>query len=98
MTVAYNGYDCYYKILNLSTYRRKIHFYFTIESRSKRLFTRIFRSAKMNGEKMQQLKTKTHLAHGIEKTEYEAQYDENVKALLSDKQVLARTLIEKYGL
>ncbi|MBO5160527.1 MAG: hypothetical protein U0M69_08095 [Lachnospiraceae bacterium] len=47
---------------------------------------------------MQQLKTKTHLAHGIEKTEYEAQYDENVKALLSDKQVLARTLIEKYGL
>ena len=33
---------------------------------------------------------KTHLAHGVEKTEYEAQYDENVKALLSDKQVLAR--------
>ena len=37
---------------------------------------------------------KTHLAHGIEKTEYEARYDENVKALLSDKQVLAR--IAKY--
>lgn len=33
---------------------------------------------------------KTHLAHGIEKTEYETQYDENVKVLLSDKQVLAR--------
>ena len=39
---------------------------------------------------MQKLNMKTHLAHGIEKTEYEAQYDENVKALLSDKQVLAR--------
>ena len=37
---------------------------------------------------------KTHLSHGIEKTEFEAQYDENVKALLSDKQVLAR--IAKY--
>lgn len=37
---------------------------------------------------------KTHLAHGIEKTEHESQYDENVKALLSDKQVLAR--IAKY--
>lgn len=33
---------------------------------------------------------KTHLAHGVEKTEYETQYDENVKALLADKQVLAR--------
>ncbi len=44
---------------------------------------------------MQQLSIrKTHLAHGIEKTEYEAKYDENVKALLSDKQVLAR--IAKY--
>ncbi len=39
---------------------------------------------------MQKPNMKTHLAHGIEKTEYEAQYDENVKALLSDKQVLAR--------
>lgn len=39
---------------------------------------------------MQKLNMKTHLAHGIEKTEYEAQYDENVKVLLSDKQVLAR--------
>ena len=39
---------------------------------------------------MQKLNRKTHLAHGIEKTEYEAQYDENVKVLLSDKQVLAR--------
>lgn len=47
---------------------------------------------------MQRLIENTHLAHGIEKTEYEAKYDENVKALLSDKQVLARTLIEKYGL
>lgn len=33
---------------------------------------------------------KTHLAHGLEKTENEARYDENVKTLLSDKQVLAR--------
>lgn len=33
---------------------------------------------------------KTHLAHGIEKTEDEARYDECVKVLLSDKQVLAR--------
>ena len=33
--------------------------------------------------------TKTHLAHGIEKTEYLAQYDDSVKELLSDKQVLA---------
>lgn len=39
---------------------------------------------------MQQNVLKTHLAHGIEKTEYEAQYDENIKVLLSDKQVLAR--------
>lgn len=37
---------------------------------------------------------KTHLAHGIEKTEFETQYDENVKTVLSDKQVLAR--IAKY--
>ena len=59
------------------------------------LFTRIFCSARMKGEKMQQSSIrKTHLAHGIEKTEYEARYDENVKALLSDKQVLAR--IAKY--
>ena len=43
---------------------------------------------------MQRLIENTHLAHGIEKTEYEAKYDENVKALLSDKQVLAR--IAKY--
>lgn len=43
---------------------------------------------------MQENVIKTHLAHGIEKTEYEAQYDENVKLLLSDKQVLAR--IVKY--
>lgn len=34
--------------------------------------------------------TKTHLAHGIEKTENESQYDECIKTLLSDKQVLAR--------
>lgn len=34
--------------------------------------------------------TKTHLAHGIEKTEKESQYDDSVKELLSDKQVLAR--------
>ena len=34
--------------------------------------------------------TKTHLAHGIEKTENESQYDDSVKTLLSDKQVLAR--------
>ena len=39
---------------------------------------------------MQKKKSKTHLAHGIEKTAEEAQYDENVKVLLSDKQVLAR--------
>lgn len=31
---------------------------------------------------MQQNVLKTHLAHGIEKTEYEAQYDENIKVLL----------------
>ena len=35
------------------------------------------------------LNTKTHLAHGIERTEYQAKYDESVKELLSDKQVLA---------
>ena len=34
--------------------------------------------------------TKTHLAHGIEKTENFSQYDESIKVLLSDKQVLAR--------
>lgn len=39
---------------------------------------------------MQENVIKTHLAHSIEKTEYEAQYDESVKVLLSDKQVLAR--------
>ena len=39
---------------------------------------------------MQQKITKTHLAHGIEKTENEAKYDESIKILLSDKQVLAR--------
>ena len=37
---------------------------------------------------------KTHLSHNIEKTEFESQYDENVKAVLADKQVLAR--IAKY--
>ena len=37
---------------------------------------------------------KTHLLYSIEKTEYETQYDENVKALMPDKQVLAR--IAKY--
>lgn len=37
---------------------------------------------------------KTHLSHSIEKTEFETQYDENVKDVLSDKQVLAR--IAKY--
>lgn len=39
---------------------------------------------------MQQKITKTHLAHCIEKTENEAKYDESIKILLSDKQVLAR--------
>lgn len=34
--------------------------------------------------------TKTHLAHGIEKTIHESQYDERAKDLLADKQVLAR--------
>jgi len=34
--------------------------------------------------------TKTHLAHSIEKTVHESQYDVSVKAILSDKQVLAR--------
>ena len=34
--------------------------------------------------------TKTHLAHGIEKTESFSQYDDSIKVLLSDKQVLAR--------
>lgn len=29
--------------------------------------------------------TKTHLAHGIEKTEYLAQYDDSVKELLQEK-------------
>ena len=33
---------------------------------------------------------KTHLSHGIEKTVYEAQYDDSAKDLLADKQVLAR--------
>ena len=69
--------------------------FFTKSGRGSVLFTRIFCSARMKGEKMQQSSIrKTHLAHGIEKTEYEARYDENVKALLSDKQVLAR--IAKY--
>ena len=36
----------------------------------------------------------THLAHGIDITDMEAQYDENAKALMADKQVLAR--IAKY--
>ena len=35
-------------------------------------------------------KSKTHLAHSIEKTDAEAQYDANAKALIADKQVLAR--------
>lgn len=34
--------------------------------------------------------TKTHLAHGVEKTENFSQYDDSIKVLLSDKQVLAR--------
>ena len=34
--------------------------------------------------------TKTHLAHGIEKTINESQYDDRAKDLLADKQVLAR--------
>ena len=34
--------------------------------------------------------TKTHLAHGIEKTENLSRYDDSIKVLLSDKQVLAR--------
>ncbi len=34
--------------------------------------------------------TKTHLAHGIEKTEEQSQYDDSIKVLLGDKQVLAR--------
>ena len=36
----------------------------------------------------------THLAHGIDITDIEAQYDENAKALMADKQVLSR--IAKY--
>ena len=36
----------------------------------------------------------TYLAHGIDITDIEAQYDENAKALMADKQVLAR--IAKY--
>ena len=69
--------------------------FFTKLGRGSVLFTRIFCSARMKGEKMHQSSIrKTHLAHGIDKTEYEARYDENVKALLSDKQVLAR--IAKY--
>ena len=39
---------------------------------------------------MYQRRRKTHLAYGVEKTAHEAQYDENVKTILSDKQVLAR--------
>ena len=45
--------------------------------------------------------TKTHLAHGIEKTVNESQYDDSVKTLLSDKQVLARIAqhrIEEFGI
>lgn len=41
--------------------------------------------------------TKTHLAHGIEKTANESQYDDNIKALLSDKQVLARIAQHRIG-
>ena len=38
--------------------------------------------------------TMTHLAHGIDITDMETQYDENAKTLMADKQVLAR--IAKY--
>lgn len=43
---------------------------------------------------METRKVKSHLSHGIEKTEEKARYDEGAKELLSDKQVLAR--IAKY--
>lgn len=33
---------------------------------------------------------KTHLAQSVEKSEYESQYDEYAKDLVSNKQVLAR--------
>jgi len=33
---------------------------------------------------------KTHLAHSIEKTVSESEYDDSIKALLVNKQVLAR--------
>lgn len=54
------------------------------------MFTGHFCSAKMKGETMQEHVRKTHLARRIEKTADEIQYDENVKKILSDKQVLAR--------
>ena len=34
--------------------------------------------------------SKTHLAHSIEQTREEVQYDANAKALIADKQILAR--------
>ena len=43
---------------------------------------------------METRKVKSHLSHGIEKTEEKARYDEGAKELLSDKQILAR--IAKY--
>ena len=55
-------------------------------------FTVILASVKMKGEQVQTLKT--YLAHNIELTDIQAQYDENAKALIADKQVLAR--IAKY--
>lgn len=35
------------------------------------------------------MQQKTRLAHGVEKTQFESEYDEKAKDLLSDKQVLA---------
>ena len=61
-----------------------------------KLFTCFFCFARMKGEMMKQsFLKKTHLAHGLEKTENEARYDENVKTLLSDKQVYCARMISE---
>lgn len=48
--------------------------------------------AKMYGKRGCNMWMKTHLAHSVEKSSYEAKYDANVKEVLSDKQILAKIL------
>ena len=58
-------------------------------------FTVILASAKMKGEQVQTLNT--YLTNNIELTDIQAQYDENAKALITDKQVLARIAKKFFG-